>query len=431
MSFKKAFCLLLAVCLFAAQNGSAFGRAAAEENGERERFEFNLTPIHGQSVAMAITHAAPPLHTEPVQGGFMFGSGVLQSDDPAENMTEIVPLAEGKDTWLEQRYIGAPQVENSAWGTSEMIARLSQSRPDSQLPEQFYSTCGQDGTNIFTQFDTELDVVRDIFTRVRALVPDRKAGVPAVYWIQGEADNTDNIPSEEYKKTLREGLSRISAMAGEIFGQKEDVRCITYQTAWAYYDDRDHFTASQAQMELCRDEEYFAPSCPAYILLEGPNDLIHLSNWGQYLLGLYQGIQFDAWIVQGKKNVGVMPLRDGVRAEENRIVIRFAVECPPLRFSDDWVALRDHYGFEVIRDGQDILTGAELLGEDSVVLTCSDNVRPGDTVYYAMQPIRYANHLTGRGGNLCDSQGDRLTAVIDGTEVALNNYCYAFKETIR
>ena len=225
-------------------------------------------------------------------------------------------------------------------------------------------------------------------------------------------------------------MNRITQLAKNEFDQTDDVKCICYQTAWSEQDDRTHYTASQAQMELCRDSNRFAPSCPAYVLIKGPNDYIHISNWGQYLLGLYQGIQFYNLVTLGKKNIGVMPLKDGVSISGNTITIQFAVQCAPLRFVTDWVSQRQNNGFEVLRGNENILTGVTIIGIDKVVLTCSSNVASGDVISYAMQAVKHGNHLEGSGGNLCDSQGDEITADIDGTTVALNNYCYAFRYVI-
>lgn len=397
------------------------------DNAEKNAgvYEFNVTPTHGQSLSLAIVHGAPPIHTDPIAGGFMLNDGVYQVGNSAANMTGIVPLREGYDALLEEN-----QVENSAWGTSEQIKKMCEDSHILPYNQQLYSACGQDGGSIATQFDTELTVMQRIFDAVKTHMPYKKVGVPTIYWIQGEADNSAQTSIATYKAALIAGLDRITQMAKSTFKQTRDVKCISYQTAWCEYDDRNHYTATQAQMELCRDSDRFAPSCPAYVLIKGPNDYIHISNWGQYLLGLYQGIQFYNLVTLGKKNIGVMPLANGVSISGDTITIQFGVQCAPLRFVTDWVAERTNYGFEVISNGADILSSVAISGIDKVVLTCSQNVASGDVVYYAMQANKYGNHLAGSGGNLCDSQGDDLTAEIDGTTVALNNYCYAFKAEI-
>lgn len=403
-----------------------------EISDEKEEYEINVTPIHGQSLSLAIVRSAPAIHTDNISGGLMMSNGVYQVGDTLANMTGIAMLSMGHDSYYHELYPDADTYESSAWGTAEIIKKLCE-YDKALLPQknQFYSACGQDGGSISTQFDTELTVMQDIFTAVKNLIPYKKVGAPVVYWIQGEADNNAGTTIETYKNALIAGIKSISTMAKGTFGQKNGTKCISYQTAFTNNNDRSHYTASIAQMELCRDSNDFAPSCPAYILIKSPNDdKLHLSNWGEYLLGQYQGIQFYSWIVNGKKNVGVMPLKNGLSYSSNKITIQFAVEVPPLRFVTDWVSSRTHYGFEVISNGVDILQSVEIVGIDKVVLTCSQNVAVGDAVYYAMQAVAYGNHLEGSGGNLCDSQGDTITATIDQTEVALNNYCYAFTFTI-
>jgi hypothetical protein len=403
-----------------------------EPTDNQDDFEVNITPIHGQSLSLAIGTAVPALHTSPIQGGLMMYNGVYQVDDPVANMTKIDMLSMGHDSYYQGLNPEAQTYESSAWGTAERIKTLCD-HDKGLLPheQQFYSACGQDGGSIATQFDTELTTMQNIFNSVKALIPYKRTGVPAIYYIQGEADNNAATAIETYKTALKNGMKSISTLAKSIFEQVDDVRCIIYQTSYSKAD-RTHYTASQAQMELCRDEDYFAPSCPAYVLIKSPNDdKIHISNWGEYLLGQYQGIQFYNLVVKGKKNVGVMPLKNKVSYNGNKITIQFAVEVPPLRFVTDWVSERTHYGFEVIRSGNDIVQSVEISGIDSVVLTCSSDIQAGDEIYYAMQPVAYGNHLEGSGGNLCDSQGDTLTATIDDTSVALNNYCYAFSHIIQ
>lgn len=388
------------------------------EVNDYKGYELNITPILGQSLALAIVHSIPPIHTQPIEGGFMFKSGVYQVNNTPANMNEIVQLVEGSDTWLQS--LGKAQCENSAWGTADMIKELTGTF-GGILEKQytFYATGGQDGGAISTQFDTELATLRNIFTSVKTLMPYKKIGVPCIYWIQGEADNGDQTPIETYKQALINGINEIYKIAKEVFGQKKPIRCITYQTNRG---NKTYSNATMAQMELCRDNALFAPSCPIYVGMLA-DDHVHISNWSQYLLGCYQGLQFYKWIVNGHKQIGVMPL--SFSRSGTKITIKFAVECPPLKFCTDWVASRPNYGFEVIRNSNDIISSVSIKGIDTVEITCTSTVQVGDLVAYAWQSD-YGDRQVGSAGNLCDSQGDTITCTVDSTEVALNNYCFKF-----
>jgi len=399
------------------KNGKVIG-----EVNDYDGYELNITPILGQSLSLAIVHSIPPIHTNPIEGGFMLNSGVYQVNNTQANMNGIVQLVEGSDSWLQS--LGKAQCENSAWGTAEMIKELTESF-GGILEKQYtlYATCGHDGGSISKQFDTELDTLRNIFTRVKALMPYKKIGVPCIYWIQGESDNTEQTPIETYKEALINGIDAIYQIAREILGQRKPIKCITYQTSRG---NKTHSQSGMAQMELCRDNALFAPSCPMYVGMLA-DDHAHISNWAQYLLGCYQGIQFYKWVANGHKQVGVMPL--SFSRSGTKITIKFAVECPPLKFCTDWVTNRTHYGFEVIRNGSDIISNVSIKDIDTVEITCTSTVQAGDLVAYACQ-TDYGDRQEGSAGNLCDSQGDSIKCTVDGTEVSLNNYCFKFLHTM-
>lgn len=393
-------------------------------------FDMNVVPILGQSLSVATTHATPAIHTQPVRGGYMLDTGVYQVDNTMGNMHGIVQLVEGSDSWLHDSTTGdvRENIENSAWGCAEAVSLLMGRNAEGH--KQLYFTAGQSGHTITDQFDSEMTATARVFASVRKYSQYPNIGCPTIIWMHGEADS-HSMTVQEYKDYLVSGIDIIRKLAMAIFGQGANVKCIAYQTARHQHTDH---VSSDAQYELMRDSDDFAVSCPAFVSIFGPNDSTHSSNWGQYLMGRYHGIQLHDWIINGHKNVGVMPMKNGVTWSGNTIKIKFMCERPPLRFVTDWITERVNKGFDIVRMSGNTetaltITGVTVTAWDEVTITTSETLQAGDIVYYGMQAF-VGDHATGNGGNLCDSQGEDLTATIDQTTVALNNYCLAFTETL-
>ena len=399
--------------------------------------DINIIPVHGQSLSLGILKSIPAIdaHKQPILGGLMFNTGIYQVNSGINRMQGIKNLAEGAST-----FYSSPNYETSCWGTAEMIKKRVIDKVGDNI-QTFYVTCGQDGSSINEQFDSELQVLENVMTRVKALFPYKNVKIPCFCYVQGEADQSSGMDGEVYKTKLRAGRAAIQAIAERALGQTTPVRCILYQTIRGYYTAK---KITQAHMELCRDDEMFAPSTSVYTLMDPPNnDRLHISNWGQYLLGQYQGIQFVDWIYYGHKNVGVMPLNISISG--TKITIKFVVSHPPLRFVTDWITNPGNYGFRVISNGSNIIAsnGIEITDSDTVKITCTQNIQNGDMLYYGIS-LSTASAKDGEGGshiracrgNLCDSQGELYTTQVVNdtnnqlTTVALNNYCYAFYQEL-
>lgn len=391
--------------------------------------EVNIIPVLGQSLSLGIERSIPAIHTTPIFGGLMFSTGIYQVDSGIDQMTGIKNLAEGSST-----IYAHPDYETSCWGTADAIKKRIIDKLGDNI-ETFYLTCGDDGSSIDEQFDSELQVLERTLNRVKALLPYKTVKMPCFCYIQGEADQYTGMDKEVYKTKLKAGREAVQNIAVNILQQTTPVGCILYQTIRGDYTMKN---ITMAHMELCRDEEYFAPSTSVYTLMDSPNnDRLHISNWGEYLLGQYQGIQFADWIYFGRKNVGVMPLN--ISASGTKITIKFKVSYPPLRFVTDWVTAVSNYGFTVMSNGSDIVSSVAITDSDTVEITCSQNVTSGDILYYGISLSSTAiggSHNRASRGNLCDSQGELYTTQVvndvdnQQTTVALNNYCYAFYETL-
>ena len=395
--------------------------------------EINIIPVHGQSLSLGIINSIPaiPAHKTPIIGGLMFNTGIYQVNSGLNMMQGVKVLEEGSST-----IYSSPNYETSCWGTAEMIKKRIIDKIGDNI-QAFFLTCGQDGSSIDDQFDSELQVMERTMLRVKELFPYKTVKMPCFCYVQGENDQGNGMEGETYKEKLRAGRLAIQNIAERVLGQTTPVYCILYQTISGYYTTK---KITQAQMELCRDEDYFAPSTSVYTLLQTPkNDRLHISAWGQYLLGQYQGMQFADLIYFGHKNVGVMPLDITINA--NIIVIKFKVAYPPLRFVTDWITAVTNYGFSVVSNGINIISqdGITIVDADKVQITCSQNIQSGDMLYYGIS-LDNSSPSAGQGGdhkrasrgNLCDSQGELYTTQVVNdvdnqlTTVALNNYCYSF-----
>jgi len=378
-----------------------------------------LTPIHGQSLSLGIIRTQPALHATDNDYCYMFNTGVYAVGALLANITGIIPLKEGVNS------LGTyTDYETSASGTADGVAIISEKDNIGWIKKtirQVFLTAGKDGGNIASQFGTYYQTLKDSMTALKAIAPSFKSvKMPCCYWIQGEADSTNAM----YKSLLLLFQSNLQSDALSILGQTEPIVMITYQTACI---NNKYLDSSKAQLELVRDNANFAPSAPIYIF-DPQLDGVHINNWGQVLLGNYQGIAFYRSVIKGKKHKGVVPLTFNVVG--NAIYILFTCDFAPLKFSTDRVTQAVNQGFEVINGSSvNIISSVELDSYNIVKITCTESPS-GSLLRYAIQNNNTANRVSGNRGNLCDSMGDLYTTTIDGSVVRLDNYSFAFSTVL-
>ena len=257
-----------------------------------------------------------------------------------------------------------------------------------------------------------------------------KFNVPAICWMQGESDIT-NYPETDYKSLLKQMYQDFNTDIKNITHQTNDIRIISYQTNVVtkginYKPNNYNGTESQtpqAQMELIRDDTLFWASGPMYPY-SFVNESLHPDGISQKRIGYLVAESVLDLLHHKKRHMGLVPIKTEIKDDEVRI--HFNVPCPPLCFDTVSVRKVRNYGFNVIQeDNVDIISDVNIDG-DTIIIKCSESPI-GCKIRYAVNGDYWKNGWRiGPRGNLRDSQGDVIQAVIMGRTYALHNWCFQF-----
>ena len=264
--------------------------------------------------------------------------------------------------------------------------------------------------------------------------------VPAVFWVQGEADSgSDNEygygTEEAYAAALKQLASDLNNDIKNITGQPGDVAFITYQMA-SYLSVGRPSSATWAQINLAlqaqQDRDEGIPNNIYYgstmYQWDYGTDLYHPLD--RNIIGLQAGINAKK-IVNDKKAPRIFYMKkhwvqeDAINSQW-LLNIEFDVPNPPMRFhypEDGYHNVngkQPNYGFELKNvDGQSIIAEEPVIKRgNTLIIRCSENPI-GAQLSYAL-----SGHYG--GGNLCDSQNFKIT--IDNKEYVVDNFLPTFKD---
>ena len=258
--------------------------------------------------------------------------------------------------------------------------------------------------------------------------------MPAVCWMQGESDIED-YPDTDYKRLLAQFADDLNADVKTITGQEEEVRIVCYQSnnvtgGERYRQDAYDCVESrvpQAQMELVRDDQRFWASGPTYYYTFA-RERIHIDGDCQNRQGQLAARSVLDILRGGPKRTGLVPVR--FHADGQQVVVHYHVPVAPLQLDTINVSKAPHYGFSVVTpDGRDILQAVNVVA-DSVVLGCTEKT-DGCRVRYALNgEKKRSGRRIGPRGNLRDTQGDQLKAVVRSKAYPLHNWSYQYDQPL-
>ena len=254
--------------------------------------------------------------------------------------------------------------------------------------------------------------------------------VPAICWMQGESDIRE-YTKEDYKETLKELHSDLNRAVKVITHQKEDVHLICYQSnAVSIADNFDplnydciEMKPSQAIVDFINEDSLFDASGPTYPY-NFMREYLHIDAIGQQHIGYLDAITAMN-IIRGKgKTYGLIP--QSVAVENNDILVKFHVPCPPLILDTINVKYADAFGFSVInKKGENIISQVSLEG-DTARLTCNESPINCKVRYAVNGDKMKSGYLHGPRGNLRDSQGEQEKMTIAGKTYPVHNWAYQF-----
>ena len=239
--------------------------------------------------------------------------------------------------------------------------------------------------------------------------------VPAICWMQGESDIVD-YPETNYHQMLKQIREDMNADIKSITHQDTDISFICYQPnslTRAKQFNASHYECCETYVPqtfvgLLNSDEHFWASGPTYPY-NCVGEKIHIDGIGQQSIGALAA-QSVLGILRGKERFrGLIPI--SIESQDTTVVIHFNVPNQPLTIDTIQVRKTGNYGFSVInRQNQDIANKI-IIGEDSVIIQCSES--PTDChIRYAVNGEKgKSGRLHGPRGNLRDSAG---------------NWCYQF-----
>lgn len=242
--------------------------------------------------------------------------------------------------------------------------------------------------------------------------PKNKFLMPAVFWIQGEADR-DNTKNR-YMSQFRELATKIQGVAKALTGF--NTRIISYQTAGS---SGKNGTVQRAQLAL-HDEDVLSIATPIYFL-EFDDDETHLTARGSQILGAYMA-RAAKYADKGERPPLLKPL--AARTVGDSVVnITFDIPTKPLNLG------ANPGGFALVdgttNENIDIKNVAISSSGDEVVITASAAITTTDIlVQYALTPNSEGNRSE---GSLTDSSTDTVELGATGESVRLLNYAPHFE----
>lgn len=253
--------------------------------------------------------------------------------------------------------------------------------------------------------------------------------LPAYCWMQGE-DDVVWKKSADYKKDLKNFQLRFNEDVKRITGQKQNVKCISYQTNCLTlakdYRNNDFGNKAtyvpQAQLDLIANDPMFMTSGPTYPYTFIKNTA-HIDGLSQKKIGYMQGLSVIR-MMESKESKGIIPKKYVISGDT--VLIDFNVPRPPLVLDTQSVVKAPFYGFSVVNTKNEDLIQRVILEKNRIKLYCLRSPA-GCKVRYAVNGIKGKTGNRERSrGNLRDSQGLEFTALIGSRTFRLDNWLPQF-----
>ena len=258
----------------------------------------------------------------------------------------------------------------------------------------------------------------------------RRFYVPALCFVQGESDVVD-YPDTDFKQLLTKFKDDINRDIKAITHQTEDVRIITYQTnalaCARNYSANSHncreTSVPQTFVDLLLTDTLFWASSPIYPFTV-IGEYLHIDGASQKQMGYMEALSALAILRHQQRITGLLPT--AVEPADSSVVVCFNVPCPPLVLDTMQVAKAANYGFSVITPDNRDIAATVTVDSASVSIRCAEPPK-GCKVRYAVngESMKSGNRH-GPRGNLRDSQGIHLTALIAGQDRPLHNWAFQF-----
>lgn len=254
----------------------------------------------------------------------------------------------------------------------------------------------------------------------------------AMYWMQGEANQTSGTTAEEYIATFDIMQQRINTHASAVCGEEIQVPVFVYQfSSWINRTPNNTYpTIPMALLELARTRDNVFMTNPMY--MHDYTDHAHLTARSSFIQGLYISVMEKRALVDGKKAKPLMPVD---HKRQGRAVTIWFNPVGRLAFDTSVVSDPGNYGFRLLHpDTRAVipLTGVNLRF-DSVSISTAGTIPAGAILQYAFHggtAGKSPGRLAGPRGCLRDSQGDIISFALNDEVIRMDNYCVMFELTL-
>ncbi len=296
------------------------------------------------------------------------------------------------------------------------------------------NSCGSGGLPLSQLADPAGIYYRRLLESVRrgkdfAMVAGKSYSVPILAYIQGEntADKTNSVAT--FYGKLEALFTSLNTDIKAITGQTEDVQFLLYQIASYSHNPPAGTGVPLAQLKIAQDKANVHFGCAMYQMEY--SDALHGTSNTYRIMGAMLGVVAKRAVIDKAKMLPIGRISHTIQKNEANtlwcIKMKMNVPVKPLVWDETVNSLYDtapaHKGF-ILKNGSnvDIITNVTLSHGDTVNIFCSENPA-GLTLSYA---------IGGRasGGNLRDSQGEKITINCEGVVKRVDNWCPIFEQVI-
>lgn len=254
----------------------------------------------------------------------------------------------------------------------------------------------------------------------------------AMYWMQGEADQTKGTTKAVYQATFDKMQKLIDDHASAVCGEEIHVPIFVYQfSSWINRTPNTAYpTIPMALLELAQTRENVYLTNPMYI--HDYTDGAHLTARSSYIQGLYISVMEKRALVDGKTAKPLMPVG---HKRQGRAATVWLNPVGRLVFDTSIVSDPGNYGFRLLHpDTREVipLTGVSLR-YDAVNISTAADIPEGAILQYAFHggtTGKSPGRLSGPRGCLRDSQGDIVSFSLNGEVIRMDNYSVMFELTL-
>ena len=391
--------------------------------------ELVMFTAYGQSWAQGYDNDA--YSTEQIYDNLMFNTGVRNNPLEKEvTPTSLVSLVEanGVHNWESPDY--AQKVgETPVAGQTNMVKQLLSEENKATTTNVKYQFIGNspgrgslsiDGLSKGTVWYNRLiKQVQQAFDLSQAQGKTFK--MLAFSWTQG-----GNEYVADYGTKLEKLRADIESEVKAITGQKEPVKCIT----WQPFSGMANGTAKRLYDEFVKPSETYEHIINAgatYQLDPLSKSNVHLTSQSSAHLGAYYGLAFKRVINDGVK---FEPLKPTKVTTQRQIALLEFNNSTPLEFDTDTLVKADNYGFKILKsDGTEVpIQTVQMVSYNTIkIVRATGWWNPDDRIVYGDTGIGYGGTDRKRG-NLRDSSD--ITYKYKDLNLPLYNWCVVFDKAV-